>query len=79
MVERGGQPRLTHEALAEALLISEGARDDLERHRAPERTCVARYTTPIPPRPISFSILKSPRIEPDESTVIQTVEPNPLG
>ena len=44
----------------------------------PSDTCVARYTTPIPPRPISFSILKSPSIEPDESTVIQ-VEPNPLG
>jgi hypothetical protein len=56
VLQRGGDPRLAREALAEADRLREVRRDDLDGGSALGLMCSARYTTPMPPRPIRSSI-----------------------
>ena len=51
MVDRGGEPRLAQEALAEALVLGELGSEHLERDLAPERTVLGPVDDahPAPP------------------------------
>ena len=55
VVERAGRPRLAEEPLAELLLAGDLGATTFSATFRPGRMCSARYTTPIPPRPMISS------------------------